>query len=403
MTGQRLASELSQLAAGDPPVRFANHAVGVFYLMQDSLGQAAKAFEREGKFPEAKESRERAATIYVHQHDIQAIERLAADPLYADDLPTYARIRLAVDKHNWSTIWRLLPQSEWERFEIGPFALAAFTGLCWFLFSLQAGQAGTIRGARTWLCVVAVFLGTLSIWPTDFFILWQEEVWGLERSENITRGIYFFVLGVGLREEFSKLLLLLPLMPFIVRRGAELEALIVSACVGLGFAAFENSAYFAGSMGSSSVGRFLTANFFHMSATGLIGLAVFRGLQFPKQCGPEALAMFGVIVLTHGLYDAMGSIPVLIEYSFVSIIIYVFLAYQFFHELRSLRIESPDTVSLTANFLCGLSLVTAVTFVYLSSQVGPRLSAMMLGSDVLSMALVAYMFLREMPSSLVPR
>jgi RsiW-degrading membrane proteinase PrsW (M82 family) len=253
------------------------------------------------------------------------------------------------------------------------------------------------------MCAVAVVLGALSIWPTHWLINWQEEVWSLEESENIARGIYYFVLGVGLREELSKLLLLLPLMPFIVRRGVELEALMVAACVGLGFAVLENSHYFDGDFGSSSVGRFLTANFFHMSATGLVGLAVFRGLRYPKQRGPEALAMFGVIVLAHGLYDAMISVPVLAEYSIASTLIYIFLAYQFFHELRSMRIERPDTVSLTANFLCGVSLVTSVTFVYLSSQVGPRMAALMLGSEVLAMAIVAYMFLREMPSSLVSR
>jgi hypothetical protein len=113
--------------------------------------------------------------------------------------------------------------------------------------------------------------------------------------------------------------------------------------------------------------------------------------------------MFGVIVLAHGFYDAIISIPILAEYAITSTLIYIFLAYQFFHELRNMRIERPDTISLTANFLCGISLVTAVTFVYLSGQIGPRASAMLLGTDVLTMVLMVYMFLREMPGSLVWR
>jgi hypothetical protein len=113
--------------------------------------------------------------------------------------------------------------------------------------------------------------------------------------------------------------------------------------------------------------------------------------------------MFGVIVFAHGLYDAVISIPILAEVAIASTLIYIFLAYQFFHELRNMRFERMDTVSLTANFLCGVSLVTAVTFVYLSGQIGPRESARLLGTDVLSMVLVAYMFLREMPGSLVWR
>jgi protease PrsW len=199
------------------------------------------------------------------------------------------------------------------------------------------------------------------------------------------------------------LLLFLPLVPIIVKRGNELEAVIISACVGLGFATFENSAYFQSSLGTSSVGRYLTANFFHMAATGLIGLAVVRGIQHPRTKGPEALAVFGVIVFAHGLYDALMSIPSLADYSMISMIIYVLLAYQFFHELRGMRIERQETISLTATFLCGVSLIAAVTFIYVCSQLGFQLALRALGSQVLSTALMVVMFLREMPGALMPR
>jgi RsiW-degrading membrane proteinase PrsW (M82 family) len=222
-------------------------------------------------------------------------------------------------------------------------------------------------------------------------------------SENWAAGIRYFVLGVGLREELSKLLLLLPLAPLLVRRGNELETLTVAACVGLGFALVENSHYFKATLGSSSVSRFLTANFFHMAATGLIGLAVVRGLREPRVRGLEALAIFGVIVFAHGLYDAALSLPALAEYSMGAMVIYILLAYQFFHELRNVRIRQPETISLTANFLCGISLIAAVTFVYLSGQLGCRMAAVLLVPEMLTTAVMVIMFLREMPASLASR
>jgi RsiW-degrading membrane proteinase PrsW (M82 family) len=309
----------------------------------------------------------------------------------------------AAAKSDWWTYWWLAPLAEYERFAWGPAMLAMFTGCCWFVFTLQAGQVNASRGARWWLCALAVVLGALSIWPTDFLIVWQERQWGIAESDALTAGIRFFVLGVGLREEFSKLLLLLPLIPWLVKRGNELETLIIAACVGLGFALVENSQYFKASLGASSIGRFLTANFFHMAATGIVGLAVVRGLREPRTRGPEALAIFGVIVFAHGLYDAAMSLPALAEYSMASMIIYILLAYQFFHELRNLRIRQQETISLTANFLCGVSLIAAVTFIYLSGQIGCRTAAVMLVPELLSTALMVYMFLREMPGSLVVR
>jgi hypothetical protein len=140
-----------------------------------------------------------------------------------------------------------------------------------------------------------------------------------------------------------------------------------------------------------------------MAATGLAGLALVRGIWQPRTRGPEALAVFGVIVLAHGLYDASIEVPLLAEYFFAPMIIYILLAYQFFHELRTMRIERRETISLTANFLCGVSLVTAVTFVYLSGQLGAALAADLLVPELLSTALMVFMFLREMPGSLVTK
>jgi len=149
------------------------------------------------------------------------------------------------------------------------------------------------------------------------------------------------------------------------------------------------------------MGRFLTANPFHMTLTGLIGLAIYRGLRSPKDWGPHALATFGLMVFAHGIYDAVLTIPVLVEYSIVGTIVFALVVYQFFHELRELRPTGGDTISLSANFLCGVSLLTAATFVYLSATLGCSAAFDSLASGVLGLAVMVYLFLREMPETLV--
>jgi len=302
----------------------------------------------------------------------------------------------------WRQVWWAIPRYEFGRsWPWGTCVLAVLTGCCWLAFVLQALQMRGLRDSRLWLALTGVMLGMLSIWPTDFFILWQEYGWGLQDGPALAQGLRYNVLGIGLREETAKLLGLLPLMPFLLRERNALTALLVSACVGIGFALVENAGYFAFSGGADALGRFLTANPAHMTLTGLTGLAVYRGLRDPRVWGPQALAIFGVMVFAHGLYDATISLPALADYSILGTILFALLVYQFFHELRELRSARGETISLTANFLFGVSLVTAATFVYLSATVGCATAFDALASAVLGLAVMVYLFLREMPESMV--
>ncbi len=312
------------------------------------------------------------------------------------------KIERWADQGEWSKVWWAIPASQqWRLQNRATVALAALTGCCWLVFLLQALQVGGVRDGRLWLAIVGVLLGVLSIWPTQFFNLWQETGWGLRESRKLIPGLRYNVLGVGLREEFAKLLCLLPLIPVLLRLRSELAALLVSGSVGIGFALAENAGYFASSGGTSVMGRYLTANPLHMTLTGLIGLALFRGLRQPRDWGPHALATFGLMVFAHGIYDALIDLPALADYAMLGTIVFALVVYQFFRELRSLRTTRREMVSLTANFLCGVSLVTAATFVYLSATVGCPIAFDVLASGVIGLAVMVYLFLREMPETMI--
>ncbi|MDZ4658298.1 MAG: PrsW family glutamic-type intramembrane protease [Bythopirellula sp.] len=308
---------------------------------------------------------------------------------------------LAVSGEWWQVWWDVPREIFSDLSRPGIIALALFTGVCWLIFLWQVLRVRSLTDWRVPTTLVAVALGVLSIWPTGFLILYQAERWQLRESAELVAGLRYFILGVGLREELAKLVCLLPLMPVLLRKRDELMALVASACVGLGFAIEENIGYFTGSRGTDTLGRFLTANPAHMALTGLIGLAVYRAFRDPRNWGPHALAVFGLLVFAHGLYDAVIVLPDLADYSLGSTIIFALVLYQFFHELRTLRPKGQDTISLTATFLCGVSLLTAATFVYISATFGARPAVDTLFTDLIGLAVMVYLFLREMPETMV--
>ena len=113
------------------------------------------------------------------------------------------------------------------------------------------------------------------------------------------------------------------------------------------------------------------------------------------------VAMFGVVVFAHGLYDAFIALPQLQELSLATMLIFVAVIYQFFRELRPKQKLLVEPISLTANFLFCVSTVAAATFVYLSASMGIFMAANMLVASIVGEAIMVYMFLREMPETMV--
>ena len=300
----------------------------------------------------------------------------------------------------WGDVWWGIPHACWLALVPAAAVLALLTGGCWFAVILQAGQPHRPNGIRWPLAVAGVLLGVLSVWPTLFADFWQERHGDLELSTQLADGLRYFILSVGLREELCKLLLFLPLLAWIIPRRREREALLVAAMVGLGFAVEENSMYFA-TDAPDTAGRLLTANFMHMALTGLTGLAVCRGIWRPRECGTQAIAIVLLAILLHGLYDALIVLPALDGYSFFGTMLFILLAYQFFSELRYWWEPPGETVSLTATFLFSVATIVAATLVYISAHMGFQLAVQAAALPAVGLGVMVYMFLREMPESII--
>ncbi len=317
------------------------------------------------------------------------------------DRKEWERLESLADRGEWRSVWAGVTRaviSRWD--EWGVTSLAVLTGACWLAFVLQAIQFRSFRDGRFWLPLIGLLLGVLSIWPTVFLIFYQERAWGIEESDELVNGLRFFIAGVAFREELSKFVCFLPLLPWCVSRRDELAALLTAGSVGLGFAMEENINYIGGSVGTSTLGRLLMPAPFHMALTGLVGLAAYRACVWPKQCAPQFVAWFGVVVLAHGLYNSF-TLPVLSDLAIVSPLIFVFVIYQFFRELRPNQALKVEPISLTANFLFCVSTVAAATFIYLCAAVGWRTAGDVLVAGIAGQSIMVYLFLREMPEKMV--
>lgn len=392
---QEPGEDLLDIAKRDPPVRFANYALGTIWLSLDHEGEAFEAYKREALLPEAEESREWVVAFLLHTKNIPRLTALSQDPLYQDAFTPYILFELASQTHDWATVWQLMIPAQYDGIPFGLFFIAGLAALVWFAFATQAAQVPLQDTSRLALYTTAVIAGILSTYVTIFGYICEEEFLHFEERSDLIGGFIYFILGVGLTEEFFKLLFFVPFLPFLLRKRSELDILMIAACVGLGFAAEENLGYYHQGAADTAGARFLTANFLHMATTGLCGLALARAFLY--QGGfHHFLSTFITMILIHGAYDAFLSLPDLQEISAFYLTVYVFLCLRFFGQIGDLRRPGHHIISLRCTFAFGLSTLCAVTLVWFSLELGVIDAILDLGLSIVGLGIIAYMFMREL-------
>jgi RsiW-degrading membrane proteinase PrsW (M82 family) len=244
---------------------------------------------------------------------------------------------MAARKQDWLSTVKWIAQSMLSSIQIGSFILATLAMLIWGTILMKLCQASRFDKWTPLLCAAALLLGMMSVIPTFFWIILEEMYLPIGKGEDLFHTIVYFIATVGLREEVCKLLLFLPLAPILIKRGYHLEFLLVASFVGLGFAYEENFNYLGGSMGTATHGRFLTANFLHISLTGMSGLFFCRALGTRAYGFNDFFAMFGIVIIAHGLYDAFIVHPPLDDGGFLAMILFIVFSKYYFKEVHELR------------------------------------------------------------------
>ena len=387
-------ARLQALAESPDAPRWASYALGRVEFHRQAYGAAHAAFAREGRHPDARESRYRALVSLLRAKDYAAAARLENDPAYEEFFTPQVRLRLAVGQRDWPTILRLIPVTQFTNYEMGTLALTVIAGLSWALFLAHLGQWPRFLSGRAGLCFVAMALGVLSTIPTLYLVTWQDDMLNFAAGTEPITIFAYYVGGVGAREELCKLLLFAPLLPFLIRRGDDLEALIVASFVGLGFAMEENASYFMRSEGTSAAGRFLSANFFHIALTGVNGLALFRACTRGMAGLNELLFVLPLTIVVHGGYDALMSLPDFQEGGYLSMVVYVAFSVYYFNRAYQLLEPVRMTLSLTGSFVFGVSLLAAAMIVYQMANLGAAEGANVFATEWLGCGLLLVVFLR---------
>lgn len=389
---------LESKAAQDPPVRYANRLLGEIEAWGGYYHKAYPLFKREGAFPEARKSRERAVTMLLRNDKFDELQTLLDNPDYQEFITSRVRLNIAKHQKDWLEVAKQLPIDRFSSFDKRMAILAAITALVWAVLLFRLGQIGPWKSRATVLCGLAFIAGALSTLPTLFLVIIENTYVGYQPDGDIIRMLAFFIGGVGLREEFCKLLLFLPFAFYLAKRGEERTAFIIASFVGLGFAAEENIGYFSQSLALAAPGRFLTANFFHIALTGIGGLYLCRALR--RSSYNDFLYVFGIMIVVHGLYNTLLSLPGSDIGPFFAMTVFILLSMHYFRELYSMSVQTADHYSLSFLFVAGLCLILSSLIIFQASQIGLTNGLFLIVPEAIGSALIVFMFFREFNEAL---
>lgn len=386
---------IEQGAATEPPTPWHNRLLARS-LPPDKAEDAAIHYEREGlAVADHASDVSSAIAIWIRLSAWDQVRTRLANPRVAERTEPELKYQLAVHDRDWRSAARWLALSSLPKPSRSSLVMAATAALAWMVFCFRLGKTGERPLFKLPLYLVSFALGVVSVVPTMLLIAVEEATIRLVETGDAARDVIYYVFGVGLREEASKLLLVLPLLPILRKWGTKLDVLVCGALVGLGFAAEENLGYLAGGSLQTGLGRFLTANFFHMAMTGTLATALDDFLADRERYASDFSRMSVMVVGLHGAYDFLLSHE---EYGggYMAMAVFVFLAKLFLDAVDVARRRVDRGVSILQTFVLALSVVTGVTFVYAATLVGPVHAAMAMGGGLLGEAIIVFVFVRTL-------
>ncbi|MDF2695930.1 MAG: hypothetical protein K0S65_4313 [Labilithrix sp.] len=388
--------KIAEGAAHDPPMPWANHLLAREAQREGRHADAAGFFEKEGlTFRDRSSDVDSALEIWVVLEAWDTLRDRLADPRVAAVAAPAMKYRLAVHDQDWRAAARWLPVVWTPHLGGTGIVTSLITALGWAFFCARLGKLGMRVRFRLPMYIAAFILGVASVVPTVFLIAIEEAKFKLVETGDPARDILFFVFGVGLREEASKLLLFLPLLPILRKWGDKLDVLVCGALVGLGFAAEENLNYLAQENLHTGLGRFLTANFFHMAMTGTLASALDDFVSDREKHAAAFTRTSLFIVGIHGAYDFLLSHE---EYggSYFAMTAFVLLTKLFLDAVDSARRRADRGITPLHAFVFAVAVVTGVSLAFATLAVGPKAALIVMGSGLLGQAIIVYVFVRTL-------
>ncbi|MCH8528834.1 MAG: PrsW family intramembrane metalloprotease [Kiritimatiellae bacterium] len=396
-------AELKQRAGVDSvPDEGVLFLLGLHHMRMGEYEEAAAAARRENELYPHGIVRHLAVDALFRGGRFRELAALSEDPEYTGALRGGKMVRIAFRLGDLPLMFRHLLIAEYEGLRVSLLILALLTGGIWAAILLHVYPRGGLRPIRFWV-PAALAMGWMSTWPTVMSMIWMEERFGfVEPSGNdFFEALLFHTLSVGIREELFKLLLFSPLL-IVIRRDrqrGELDALMLGAMTGLGFAVEENLGYFAGTLaGGISTSRFVSATLLHAMLTGTAGLALYRAVRDPGKWLADSITVLAMVIGLHGLYNALLSAPIpgLGDMSYFYGAALAGAVHLFFREVRVQGGMNARTVSITGLFFWGYCVLICLEMAYTTLYFPFLESVSMVGETALAGVLTAFVFLHAL-------
>ena len=393
--GMAALDRIRQRAAADPPPPYANELLAHIRMAQGASAEALAAFIREGNSPGADTARDSALRLALELRDRETLEELKLKPEWIRAAPPWLQSRIGAITGDVWLQWRGILGHQISHTRWGLLLLALFSATLWYVIFAQRSPNGGWRWTRPMLPLIA---GVCSVWPTLMILAYQEYQLGMSAEAPFPHDLWYYIVGVGLREELSKLALFAFFIPWLLWRRDSGLALLTGAFVGLGFALEENIQYY-NSGGGVAWTRFVTANFMHTSMTAICGHALYEMVRTRFGHAEKFVITFVTIVLAHGCYDysivAKHELAQFVGIGIFSLIILAALANQFFDLLHDLTRSGTGIISPASVFMIGSALLIAIMFIRAGLTSDDLADIATVGTECVSIAPVAFIFLRK--------
>lgn len=363
-------AELLILAHRRTPEAGANECVADFHARRGAFNRACDYYRRELNVTWRPETRAKLVHVLLRQGDFPSLVPLVSDPAYAPFFSPATRLKVAFYERNWGLAATRLLEMEFATMQPLSVVMALAAAIAWLCIAIHICQPHGRFSFRTIAPCIAVFLGFLGALGTQFVAAWQEELLGIRETGEFVSDLGYYAGLVAPRETLIKLLLILPFVPRLLARRSPLDTLVVTGCVGLGFA-IESSLRLCNQDNLGySLGRLLTANFFHFSASALLGLAFCRWLARVKGAAVSTMLTLLAIALTQGVYDAFTRISAAQAFVAVAAVPFLILSRAVFSQLHRWRDSFTDQCFLGATLVLSLSALVGTLLVTASIQFG---------------------------------
>jgi RsiW-degrading membrane proteinase PrsW (M82 family) len=389
---EKALNGLQQRASATPHEMLAAELLGSLWKRLGDNDAAMRAFFLEGlHFAEATAAREEALRLAVTLRQLDLLRDIAKQPGWIEGCHPLLQHHAGALLGNIWMQWGGLVRHRLSAIPYGMLALAFFAAALWYFILVQHSDPERWRWARP---IAALMAGVCSVWPTLSILAYQEFVQGMTSSAPFPHDLIYYLVGVGLREEGCKLLLFALFLPWLLWRRQPGLALLTGAFVGLGFSLEENIGYYQDYGGTIAWTRFLSANFLHISLTGICGHSLYHMLRTRFARADEFLGAFALAIAAHGGYDWLAT-GALNDNGWLSIVVLVLTAARFIDLLAAETRPARLTISPRAVFTFGSAILIAVSFILGAWSTRSMEGVALAGQECLSMVPIALLYWRK--------